>query len=63
VGWIYLAQDRDKAGSCECRNKPSAAVNCGERLDWLRNYYPVVVVVVVVVVGWLLGWIMCRVSG
>ena len=30
VDWIGLAQDRD---ACECGNKPSGSIKCGEFLD------------------------------
>jgi hypothetical protein len=33
VDWIYLAQDRDMAGSCEHGNEPSGSIKCGEFLD------------------------------
>ena len=31
--WIGLAQDRQVADDCECRNEPSGSVKCGEFLD------------------------------
>jgi hypothetical protein len=35
MDWIDLAQDKDgwRAGDCECSNKPSSSINCGEFLD------------------------------
>jgi hypothetical protein len=37
MGWIELAQDREMAGTCECNNKPSGSIKCGEVLDWLHT--------------------------
>jgi hypothetical protein len=31
--WIYLAQDGQVAGACECSNKHSGSIKCGEFLD------------------------------
>ena len=33
VDWIGLAQDRDRWQTCECGNKPSGSIKCGEFLD------------------------------
>jgi hypothetical protein len=30
MGWIELAQDRDR---CECGNEPPGSIKCGEFLD------------------------------
>jgi hypothetical protein len=38
MDWIYLAQDRKVAGSCECGNELSGSINCGEFFDCLRNW-------------------------
>jgi hypothetical protein len=33
MDWIGLSQDRHVAGNCECGNKPSGSIKCGEFLD------------------------------
>jgi hypothetical protein len=33
MGWIKLFQDRQVAGACECGNKLSGSIMCGEFLD------------------------------
>jgi hypothetical protein len=37
MDWIELAQDRDRAGTCECGNEPSGSIKCGEILDKLKT--------------------------
>jgi len=39
--WINVAQDMDKtlAVCCECGNKTSGSIKCGEFLDWLGKSY------------------------
>jgi hypothetical protein len=37
MDWIKLSQDWGQmAGSCECSNKLSGSIKCGEFLDYLR---------------------------
>jgi hypothetical protein len=33
MDWIDLAQDRDRAGCCECGNEHLSSIKCGELLD------------------------------
>jgi hypothetical protein len=33
IDWIELAQDRDRAGPCECGNESSGSIKCREFLD------------------------------
>jgi len=33
MDWIELAQERQAAGTCECGNKHSGSIKCGEFLD------------------------------
>jgi len=35
MDWIDLGQ---MVGTCECGNEPSGSIQCGEFLDWLRNF-------------------------
>jgi hypothetical protein len=37
MDWVELAQERQVAGTCECGNKPSGSIKCGEFLDWLKT--------------------------
>jgi hypothetical protein len=38
MDWIKMAQDKDKvAGTCDCGNKPSGSIKCGEFLDLLKT--------------------------
>jgi hypothetical protein len=37
MDWIELAHVKDRlAGACECGNKPSGSIKCGEFLDKLQ---------------------------
>jgi hypothetical protein len=37
--WIELAQDKDRRQALvECVNELPSSINCGEFLDWLKNY-------------------------
>jgi len=33
MGWIDLAQKRDRGWTCECDNEHSGSIQCGEFLD------------------------------
>jgi len=33
MGWIELAQNRDRWLACECGNEPSGSLKCGEFFD------------------------------
>jgi hypothetical protein len=38
MDWIGLAHDRNRlAGNCNCGNKFSGSIKCGEFLDWLQT--------------------------
>jgi hypothetical protein len=32
LDWIWLSQDRQVAGNCECGNEPSGSIKCGKFL-------------------------------
>jgi hypothetical protein len=37
MDWIYLAQDGQLVGTCDCSNELSGSIKCGEFLDYLRT--------------------------
>jgi hypothetical protein len=51
MGWIQLAEDRDKWWGVVNTNEPSGFIKCGEFLDWLKNFS----LCCVKLVSWLLS--------
>jgi hypothetical protein len=37
LNWMKLAQDRQRAGTCECGNEISGSIKCGKFVDWLQT--------------------------
>jgi hypothetical protein len=37
MDWIWLAQEKQALGACECGKEPSGSINCREFLDLLQT--------------------------